>query len=63
MNRHVKVSPGILNFAAAAYVFHRELFHPLPDHTMRKLTRDRFDEAWAAMTTEERQMLSKMKGQ
>lgn len=56
--RKVKVSPEVLDFAAAAYEFHRELTTPAPDHVMRRITREKFDAAWGAMTVEQRRMLS-----
>ena len=62
MKRHHKVSVEVMDFAAAAYDFHAELFHPLPDHVMRRVTRDRLDAAWEAMSVEERQMLRAWSG-
>lgn len=60
--RRVKVSPEVVDFAAAAYAFHRELFHPMPDHVMRRLTRERFDAAWDRLPVEDRQALNARAG-
>lgn len=62
MKRRLKVSPELLDFAAAAYEYHRELFHPIPDHVVRRITREKFDAAWGVMSPEDRQLLSEWTG-
>lgn len=65
MRRHAtteKVSREVIEFAAAAYDYHAELTSPAPDHVMRRIARERLDEARRALPVDDCVMLARLAG-